>query len=148
MNKCPLYGQMETWGLKSTSGKQSSAQYCLTSHKKFTKPHHPLQEKIRLVSIFLQFCFISGEQMSTLWTNGSRGLKSSSGKQLPANIILWPHARSLPSPTILFNKKFAKFSIFSQFCIIPGEQMSTLWANGGRGLKSSSGKQLAANIIL
>ena len=36
--------------------------------------------------------------------------------------------------------------LFSQFCIIPGEQMSTLWANGDRGLKSTcwATKQLAA----
>ena len=43
--------------------------------KKFTKPHHPLQGKIRKFSIFLQFCFISGEQMSTLRANGDMGLK-------------------------------------------------------------------------
>ena len=34
-------------GLKSTSGQQSSGQNSLTSHKKFTQPNHPLQEKIR-----------------------------------------------------------------------------------------------------
>ena len=31
--------------------------------------------------------------------------------------------------------------LFSQFCIIPGEQMSTLWANGDSGLKSTVGQQ-------
>ena len=31
--------------------------------------------------------------------------------------------------------------IFSQFCFIPGEQMSTLWANGDMGLKSTLGQQ-------
>ena len=32
-------------GLKSTLGQQSSVHYSLTSHKKFSLPHHPLQEK-------------------------------------------------------------------------------------------------------
>ena len=47
VNKCPLYGQMETWGLKSTSGNKAADRYSLTSHNKFTQPNHPLQEKIR-----------------------------------------------------------------------------------------------------
>ena len=63
-------------GLKSTWCQQSSGQQSLTSPKKFTQSNHPLQEKIRQVSIFSQFCFISGEQMSTLRANGVRGLKS------------------------------------------------------------------------
>ena len=66
-------------GLKSTLGQQSSGQYSLTSHKKFTQPNHLLQEKICLLSIFSQFCFIPGEQMSTLWATGDRGLKSTLG---------------------------------------------------------------------
>ena len=56
-------------------------QHSLTSQKNFTQPNHPLQEKIRYVSIFLQFCFIPGEQMSTLWANGDGGLKSTVGQQ-------------------------------------------------------------------
>ena len=31
--------------------------------------------------------------------------------------------------------------LFSQFCIIPGQQMSTLWANGDNGIKSPVGQQ-------
>ena len=68
-------------GLKPTLGQQCSGPYSLTSHNKFTQPHHPPQEKIRQVSIFSQFCFIPGEQMSTLWTNGDRCLKSTVGQQ-------------------------------------------------------------------
>ena len=41
-------------GLKSTSGQQSSGQYSLISHKKFTQQTRPLQEIIRYVSIFLK----------------------------------------------------------------------------------------------
>ena len=69
---------MGKWGqgLKIDLGQQSSGQYFLTLYKNFTQLGHPLQEKIRLVSIFSQFCFIPGEQMSTLWANGDRGLKS------------------------------------------------------------------------
>ena len=63
-------------GSKSTWGQQSSGQYFLTLYKNFTQLGHPLQENIRLVCIFSQFCFIPGEQMSTLWANGDRGLKS------------------------------------------------------------------------
>ena len=80
VNKCPRYGQMET-GLKSIVGQQSSGQYSLTSHKNFTQPNHPLQGKNLKVSIFLQFCFISGEQLSTLCANGDYGLKSTLGQQ-------------------------------------------------------------------
>ena len=42
-------------GLKSTVWQQSSGQYSLTSPKNFTQPNHPLQEKIRYVSIFHNF---------------------------------------------------------------------------------------------
>ena len=78
-------------GLKSTLGQQSSEQYFFTSHKNFIQLIHPLQEKIRLVSIFSQFCFIPGEQMSTLWANGDRGLKSTFGQQSSGQYSLSSH---------------------------------------------------------
>ena len=78
-------------GLKSTSWQQSSGQYSLTSHKNFMQLIHPLQEKIRYVSIFSQFCFIPGEQMSTLWANGDRGLKSPLGQQISGQYSLTSH---------------------------------------------------------
>ena len=40
-------------GLKSTFGEQSSGQYSLTTHKNFTQPNHPLQEKISLNQHFV-----------------------------------------------------------------------------------------------
>ena len=147
MNKCPLYGQMENRGLKSTTGQQSSGQYSLTSHKRYTKPNHPLQEKIRLISICLQFCFIPGEQMSTLWANGNRGLKSTTGQQSSRQYSLTSHKKFTTSPTILFKKKFANSAFFHNFasfqvnkCPLYG-QMET-W-----GLKSTSGNK-AANSTL
>ena len=60
--------------LKIDLGQQSSGQCSLTSRKKFTQPNHLLQEKICLLSIFSQFCFNPGDQMSTLWANGDRVL--------------------------------------------------------------------------
>ena len=35
-----------------------------------------------------------------------------------------------------------------KFCIIPGQQMSTLWANGDRGLISNAGQQSSAHYSL
>ena len=82
-------------GWKSTLGKQSSGQHFLTLYNNFSQLGHPLQEKIRLVCIFSQFCFIPGEQMSTLWTNGHRGWKST----------WWQQQYSLTS-----HKKFTQLS--------------------------------------
>ena len=59
-------------GLNIDRGATKQRQYSLTSNKNFTQPNHPLQQKIRSVSIFSQFCFTPGEQMSTLWANGDR----------------------------------------------------------------------------
>ena len=67
-------------GLKSTLGQQRSGQYSLTTNKNLTQPNHPLQQKFAKSS-FSQFCNIPGEQMSTLWANGDRGLKSTLGQQ-------------------------------------------------------------------
>ena len=124
-------------GLKSTCGQQSSGQHSLTSNKNFTQPNHPLQQKFAK-SAFSQFCFIPGEQMSTLWANGDRGLKSTLGQQSSGQYSLISN-KNFTQPNHPLQQKFAK-SAFSQFCFIPGEQMSTLWANGDRGLKSTSTK--------
>ena len=68
-------------GIKIELRATKQRQHSLTSHKNFTQRNPPLQEKIRYVSIFSQFCFIPGEQMSTLWGNGEYGLKSTLGQQ-------------------------------------------------------------------
>ena len=47
VNKCPIYGQMET-GLNIDLRQQCNGQYSLTSLKNCTQPNHPLQEKISL----------------------------------------------------------------------------------------------------
>ena len=44
------------------------------------------------------------------------------------------------------SSQFAKSAFFHNFAI-PGEQMSTLWANGDRGLKSTSGNKAAAVLF-
>ena len=62
-------------GLKSTLCQQSSGQQSLTSPKKFTQSNHPLQEKIRQVSIFSQFCFIPGETNVHFMGKWGQGLK-------------------------------------------------------------------------
>ena len=84
---------METGAGKSTLGQQSSGQHFLTLYKNFTQLRHPLQEKIRLVCISSQFCFIPGEQMSTLWTNGHRGLKSTAWQQSSGQYSLTSHEK-------------------------------------------------------
>ena len=78
---------------KSTSGQQSSGQHFLTLYKNFTQLGHPLPVKIRLVCIFSQFCFIPGEQMSTLWTNGHRGVKSTWWQQSSGQYSLTSHKK-------------------------------------------------------
>ena len=46
-----------------------------------------------------------------------------------------------PTPPSSSKKNLCQVSIFSQFYFIPGEQMSTLWANGDSGLKSTTGRK-------
>ena len=123
-------------GLETASGQQSSGQYFLTLYKNFTQLGHPLQEKIRLVCICSQFCFIPGEHMSTLWTNGHRCLKSTWGQQSSGQyfLTLYNNFTQLGHP---LQEKIRFVCIFSQFCFIPGVQMSTLRTNGHRGLKST-----------
>ena len=71
-------------GLKSTLGQQSSGQYSLTTHKNFTQPNHPLQEKISLNQAFCsQFCFIPIK-----WR---QGLKSTLGQQRSRQYSLTSH---------------------------------------------------------
>ena len=133
-------------GLKTTLGQQCSGEYSLASHKKFTLPHHPLQEKIREFSIFSQICFISGEQMSTLWANGDRGLNSTFGQQCSVQYSLTPY-KKFTQPHQPLQEKNRWVSIFSQFCFTPVEQMSTLWANG-QGLKIDNGIESSGQYSL
>ena len=43
-------------------------------------------------------------------------------------------------PNHPLQEKISLVCIFSQFCITPGQQMPTLWANGDSGLKSTVGQ--------
>ena len=133
--------------LNSNWGQQSSGQYFLTLYKNFTQLGHPLQEKIRLVCIFSQFCFIPGVQMSTLRTNGHMGLKSTRWLQSSGQyfLTLYKNFTQLGHPLA---EKIRLVCICSQFCFIPGEHMSTLWTNGHRGLKSTWWQQSSGQYSL
>ena len=52
--------------------------------------------------------------MSTLWENGDRGLKSTSGLKA-AHSTLQPRIKSLRSPSILFKKKIVESAFFHDF---------------------------------
>ena len=60
------------------------------------------------------FCFIPGEQMSTLWANGDMGLKSTFGQQNSSQHSLTSN-KNFTSSTILFKNKFAKSAFFHKF---------------------------------
>ena len=193
-------------GLKSTLGQQSSEQYSLTSWKIVYPDQPSSSRKNSLNRHFFTFCFIPGDQMSTLWANGDSGLKSTLCQQSSGQQLFNLTEKSLPRPTFILKKKFTKSAFFhlllhsrwsnvhfmgkwrqglkidlvptkqrtaifnlteevypvqpsssrknspsqhffSQFCFIPGEQMSTLWANGDRGLKSTLCQQSSGQSI-
>ena len=52
--------------------------------------------------------------MPTLWPNGDRGFKSTSGQQSSGQYSLTSY-KFVPSPTILFKEKFAKSAFFHNF---------------------------------
>ena len=128
-------------------GKQSSGQYSLNSNKNFTQLNHPLQEKIRLVSLFSQVCFIPGEPISTLWPNGETGLNSTAGQQNSGQYSLNSN-KNFTQPNHPPHEKICLVCIFSQFCFTPGEQTSTLWRNGDRGLQLTLGQQSCGQYSL
>ena len=128
-------------------GKQSSWQYSLNSNKNFTQPNHPPHEKICLVYIFSQFCFTPGEQTSTLWRNGDRGLKLTLGQQSSGQYSLTSN-KNFTQLNHPLQEKIRLVSLFSQVCFIPGEPMSTLWPNGDTGLNSTAGQQNSGQYSL
>ena len=85
--------------------------------------------------------------MSILWSNGDRGWKSTLGKQSSGQhfLNLYKNFTQLCHP---LQEKNRLVCIFSQFCFIPDEHMSTLWANGDRGLKSTLGRQSSGQYSL
>ena len=84
---------------------------------------------------------------SILFANGDRGWKSTSGQQSSGQhfLTLYNNFTQLGHP---LQEKNRLVCIFSQFCFIPGEHMSILWANGDRGLKSTSGQQSSGQYFL
>ena len=135
-------------GLKSISCQQSSGQQSLTSPKKFTQSNHPLQEKIRQVCIFSQFCFIPGEQMSTLWANVGQGLKIDLGATKQRTVLFNLTQEVYPTPTILFKKKIRKVSIFSQFLFHSRRTNVHFMGKWRQGLKIDLRSNKAANSTL
>ena len=74
--------------------------------------------------------------MSTLWAEWRQGLKIDLGATKQRTVLFNLKQEVYPAPPSS-SRKNRRVSIFSQFCFISGEQMSTLWANGDRGLKST-----------
>ena len=147
VNKCPLYGQMETGDLTSTSGQQSRRKELFNlTQEVYHSPTILFKKKFAKSAFVSQFCFIPGEQMSTLWANGDRGLKSTSVQQSSGQYSLTSH-KKFTQPNHPLQEKIRYVSIFFQFCFIPGEQMSTLWANGNRGLKSTIGATKQRTVL-
>ena len=74
----------------------------------FTQEFYPAQQsssrKNSLSHHFSQFCFIPGVQMSTLWANGDRGEKSTSGQQSSGQHSLTSH-KNFTHPNYLLQEK-------------------------------------------
>ena len=85
--------------------------------------------------------------MSTLWANGDRGLKSTSGAT-KQRTVLFNLKEEFYSAQPSSSTKKSLSQLFSQFCIIPGQQMSTLWRNGDSGLKLTLGQQSSGQYSL
>ena len=96
--------------------------------------------------IFSQFCFIPGEQMSTLWANGDKGYKIDLGAAMQRTVLFNLTQEVYPTPPSS-SRKNLWVGIFSQFCFIPDGQMSTLWANG-QGLKIDLGIECSVPFSL
>ena len=118
---------MDKWiqGLKIDLGatKQRTALFNLV--QEFYPAQPSSSRKNSLSQHFSQICFIPGEQMSILWSNGDRGWKSTLGKQSSGQhfLNLYKNFTQLCHP---LQEKNRLVCIFSQFCFIPGEHMSTL----------------------
>ena len=129
---------MGKWGqgLKIDLGATKQRAVLFNLAQEFYPAHPSSSRKNSLSQHFSQFCFILGEQMSILWANGDRGWKSTSGQQSSGQhfLTLYKNIIQLGHPLPV---KIRVVYIFSQFCFIPGEHISTLWTNRYRGLKST-----------
>ena len=140
---------MDKWrqGLKIDLGATMQRTALFNLVQEFYPAQPSSSRKNSLSQHFSQICFIPGEQMSILWSNGERGWKSTLGKQSSAQhfLNLYKNFTQLCHP---LQEKNRLVCIFSQFCFVPGEHMSTLWANGDRGLKSTLGRQSSGQYSL
>ena len=133
---------MAKWrhGQKTDRGATKQLAVLFNLQQEFYPAQPPSSTRNSLSQLFWQFCIIPGQQMSTLWANGDRGLISTAGQQSSAHYSLIS-TKNFPKPNHPLQEKICLVCIFSQFCFTPGEQMSTLWRNGDRGLKFSLGQQ-------
>ena len=69
-----------------------------------------------------------------------QGLKIDLGNNVARQHSLTSN-KNFTQPNHPLQEKFAKSAYFHNFASLPGEQMSTLWANGDMGLKSTFGQQ-------
>ena len=91
-------------GLKSTLGQQSSGQYSLTTHKNFTQPNHPLQEKISLNQHFVHN-FASLQVIKyPIYLQMDTGLKIDLGTTKKQTVLFNLTKEFLPNPNILVKK--------------------------------------------
>ena len=81
------------------------------------------------------------------WANGDSGLKSIFGQQSSGVYSSTSH-KNFTVISYPLHEKLRQISIISQFRFIPGEQMSTLWANGDMCLKSTFGQQSSGQYSL
>ena len=100
--------------------------------QEFYPAQQPSSTRNSLSQLFTQFCIIPGQQMSTLWANGDSDLISTAGQQSSVQYSLTSNEEFYPAQPSSSTKNSLS-QLFSKFCIIPGQQMSTLWRNGDRG---------------
>ena len=76
-----------------------------------------------------------------------QGLKIDLGEAKQRTLLFNLKEEVYPAqPSSSTNKSLSQ--LFSQFCIIPGQQMSTLWRNGDRGLTLALGQQSSGQYSL
>ena len=97
VNKCPLYGQMETWASnRPRCNKAAAVLFYLAQEVYQAQPSSSRKNSLSQL-FFSQFCYIPREQMTTLWANGGKGLKSTSVQQSSGS-TLQPHKKRYTKP--------------------------------------------------
>ena len=134
-------------GLKSTSGQESSAEYSLTSHKKFTQRPPSSSRKKFADSVFFHnipsfhvIKFPLYGQMVTTALNRPRGNNA-------AYSTLQPHTRSLPNPTILYKNKILSGQHFFTILLHSRWTNAHLMGKWRLGIKIDLGKESSGAVL-